>query len=162
MEQRKKQGAVIGYHHGRLNALPALFRYPEKMNLIQMMTLYLMGNPKERVIALRYCRAPDVTHFDKGGQRLARMHRVMKVVKHFGKKRKVWQPRGNGQNYWNGKTVTKLWDEVWVDLRRYLLTVTETGDGKPDSFHKTRSSAFTYRTCYDKFDRAGLFKELGI
>jgi hypothetical protein len=72
MEQRKKQGAVVGYHHGRLNVLPALYqyRYPEKMNLIQMtMALYLMGNPKEGVAALRYCRrAPDATHFDEGGQ----------------------------------------------------------------------------------------------
>ena len=161
MEQRKKQGAVVGYHHGRLNVLPALYRYPEKMNLIQMMTLYLMGNPKEGVVALRYCRAPDVTHFDEGGQRLARMHRVMKVVMHFGKKRKVWQPRKE-QNYWNGKTVTQLWDAIWVDLRRHLLTVTEMGDGKPDSTHKTRSSAFTYRTCHDKFARSGLFKSLGI
>jgi hypothetical protein len=52
--------------------------------------------------------------------------------------------------YWNRKTVTQLWDAIWVDLPHHLLTVTEMGDGKPDSTHRTRSSAFTYRTCHDK------------
>jgi hypothetical protein len=52
MEQRKKQGAMVGYHHGQLNVLPALYWCPEKMNLIQMMTLYLMAVIQKKVSLL--------------------------------------------------------------------------------------------------------------
>ena len=160
LRKRKQCGVYVGLHHGKLSTLPSMWQYPTKLSLIQMMTLYLIGNKSEKVLPLKLLKAPDVSHFDEGGQKLARMHRVMKAVKHFGKRRNVWKPR-NKSKYWNGETVTKLWDEIWVDLRRHLLTNTDMGDGT-NSDHKTRAAEFTYRTCYDKFSKSGLFKELGV
>ncbi len=62
-------------------------------------------------------------HFDKEGQKLSWMRRVMRVVEHFACMRGVWKPK-NAKEYWNGKTVTTLWNGVWNDLKPYLLTVT--------------------------------------
>jgi hypothetical protein len=52
----------------------------------------------------------------------------------------------NAQNYWNGATVTNLWDFVWDDLMPYLLTKTQLKSGKA-SYHKSRVSSLAWRTC---------------
>jgi hypothetical protein len=67
------------------------------------------------------------------------MKRFMLAVKHFAILRGVWKPI-NAQNYWNGATVTHLWDGVWDDLMPYLLTKTQLKSGKV-SYHKRRVSS---------------------
>jgi hypothetical protein len=57
--------------------------------------------------------------------------------------------------YWNGSTVTKLWDGIWDDVRPYLVTTTNKGNGV--SFHKSRTGALAWRTGHDKFRKGGLF-----
>ncbi len=81
--QLKRRKLTVGFHHGKLNVLPADWTYP-KMNLVQLIHLYQMGSPSEGVTALCLCTSARVRHFDKGGTNLSRMLRVMKVFKHFG------------------------------------------------------------------------------
>ena len=132
------------------------------MNLVQLFPMWLMGCPADGVAALRYLDSLQVGHFDKEGQKLSRMRRVMRVVEHFARMRGVWKPN-NANNYWNGKTVTTLWNGVWNDLKPYLLTVTSYDDGRPDSTHKSRCGEITWRTCHERFSgRRGLFRQLGI
>lgn len=66
--------------------------YPKAMNLIQMITIIQMGSPGDGVTALMYLKVPPVVHFDKQGQGLAQMHRVMKVIIHFTKLNDVLEP----------------------------------------------------------------------
>ena len=85
----------------------------------------------------------------------------MKAVEYFATKRGVWRPH-NAHNYWNGETVTKLWDGVWDDLMPHLLTVTQKKSGKI-SYHKSRVSTLAWRTMHDKLmGSGGLFQQLNI
>lgn len=162
LKERKKTGLLVGFHHGHLNPLAPMWRYPKQMNLIQMITIYQMGSPADKVTPLKYLKAPQVVHFDKHGQNLSRMRRTMCVIKHYGKLRDVWEPRNSHGPFWNGETVTRLWDEIWEDVRPFLLTNTEMGDGKPISHHKSRTAQLAWRTCHDKFSKSGVFKTLHI
>ena len=77
--QLKCRKLTVGFRHGKLNVLPALWKY-SKMNLVQLIHLYQMGSPSEGITALRLCKSSDVNHFDKEGRNLSRMQRVMTIV----------------------------------------------------------------------------------
>ena len=47
-EQLGKPTMTVGYHHGHLNPLPSSWHYPEKMNMVQMITLDQMMSPFRR------------------------------------------------------------------------------------------------------------------
>jgi hypothetical protein len=161
MKRRKiDNGIIVGFHHGVLNPLPSSWRYPKKMNVIQMITLYQIGCKAEGVPALKLLNSKQVNHFDKEGMTLSRMRRFMKVVKHFATVRGVWQPP-NSIHFWNGATVTKLWDGVWDDLAPFLSTVTRKPNSPP-SYHKSRTGALSWRTCHDKMKEKGLFALLNV
>jgi hypothetical protein len=163
LKRRKTTGGLlVGYHHGHLNPLPSSWKYPTKMNVIQMITLFQMGNPSEGVAPLKLLKTGHVKHFDKQGTNLSRMGRFMKAVKHFALLRGVWKPQ-NATNYWNGETVTKLWDGVWDDLSPHLLTETKMKGDKPPSYHKSCTASLAWRTCHDKLMRkGGLFDQIKI
>jgi len=72
----------------------------------------------------------------------------MIAIKYFLLMRGVWKPQ-NAMNYWNGETVTKLWNGVWDDLNPHLLTVTKIKGGRPPSFHKSCTSSLASRTCHE-------------
>jgi hypothetical protein len=84
--------------------------------------MWLMGSPTDGVAAPRprYLDSSQVSHFDKEGQKLSRMRRVMRVVQHFACRRGVWKPN-NAKEYWNGTAVTTLWNGVWGDLKPEAL-----------------------------------------
>ena len=134
-KQMKHWKLTVGYHHGKLTPLSLNWKYP-KMNLVQLIQMWLMGCPADGVAALRYLDSSQVGHFDKEGHKLSQMRRVMRVIQHFACRRGIWKPN-NAKEYWNGKTVTTLWNEVWGDLKSYLLTVTTYEDGRQDSTHKS-------------------------
>jgi hypothetical protein len=165
MERRKTtHGFLCGFHHGGIIPLPVSWVYPKRMNLIQMITLWvMMGSPSERVPSLKLLGLGAVCHFDSGGNNLSHMKRVIKAVKHFAILQEVWKPSDAGNNYWNGgATVTKLWDGVWDDKSPYLFTRTEL-EGKPVSYHKSRANSVTWKTCHDKMmARGGLFEQLEL
>ena len=94
-----------------------------------------------------------MAHFDKHGVGLRRIKRILEVVKYFAEQRNVWT---DGQ--WDGKSVTCLWDGIFEDVRPFLLTVMKSNDGKPDSYHKSKCGNLSWRTCYDKFIKADIFK----
>lgn len=160
--QMKKRKMSVGFHHGRLTTLPRTMKdYPE-MNLQQLMSMWLMGSPAEGITALRQLNSKMVGYFDKGGAKLSRMRRVMSVVEHYARIRRVWRPP-NTDNYWNGGTITRLWDGVWCDLKPFLQTITRYADeDKPDSTHKSRCGDLRWRTCHDKLNKRGVFNKLGL
>jgi hypothetical protein len=116
-----------------------------------------MGSPAESVPPLKYISCKQVAHFDKHGVGLWRIKRILRVVKYFAEQRNVWT---DGQ--WDGESVTCLWDGIFEDVRPFLLTVTKSNDGKPDSYHKSKCGSLSWRTCYDKFIKAGVSKQFNI
>ena len=108
---RKKHGMYYGFHNGHINPLMETWRYPKHMSLKSLIILWLVGVPCDQVPPLRFLKPVHVKAFDKGGKQLFNMRRVMKIVEHLGRVKKVWKPR-NARNYWNGAIVTQLWDKI--------------------------------------------------
>jgi hypothetical protein len=104
----------------------------------------------------------DILRANKEGMNLSRMRRVIKVVEHYAKRRGVWKPLTGGSDYWNGETVTKVWDGVWKDMLPLLATWTSFDDGREDSDHKSRVGDISWRTCHNKLYSTGVYKSLGI
>ena len=74
-----------------------------------------MGLKAEGVTALRLLNSTQVNHFNKEGSILSRMQCLMNLVQHHAEQRGVWKPN-NASNYWNGNTVTIVWDGIWKEL----------------------------------------------
>lgn len=163
-ETMKRRKTTIGFHHGTLNPLPSDFVGYPRMNLQQMISMWLMGSSSEGIIALRQLNSKNVNYFDKEGANLSRMRRLMAAVEHYARLRGVWKPdKVKCSEYWNGATMTKLWEGVWFDLKPLLETVTTSKDtSKPTTKHKSRPGDLRWRSCHDKLADAGIFKGLGI
>jgi hypothetical protein len=161
----RKRKVTIGFHHhhGVLTPLPSDFvEYPQ-MNLQQLITMWLMGSPSEGIIALRQLNSKTVGYFDKEGANLSKMRRVMCAVEHFGNERGVWKPwHVKSEDYWNGVTITKLWEGICGDLLPLMETVTNYDDASnPSSKHKSRPGDLRWRTCHDRLAKE-VFKLLEI
>jgi hypothetical protein len=150
LEQRKNNGVLVGLVNGRFNPLVQSWRYP-KMNLQQMVTLWLMGVPNEHVPPMRRLSPQDVSHFDRGSRDLNRMKNCMLIIQELAELRGVWEP-ANIKNFWNGATVTRLWDNIVGDIVPVLKAITER-DAKRDS-SKSRGLALAWRTNADKLIKA--------
>jgi hypothetical protein len=119
-QQLKQLTITVGFHHGHLNPLPASWRYPKGMNMIQMITLYQMGCPSDVIPPLKVLKSGQVNHFDKEGTALSRMSRIMCVVKEYATRRKcgsqrVLQITGREillQSY--GMLFGLTWGRIWI------------------------------------------------
>ena len=81
----------------------------------------------------------------------------------FGNERGVWKPRHvKSEEYWNGVTITKLWEGICGDLLPLMETVTNYDDAsKPSSKHESRPGDLRWRTCHDRLAKE-VFKRLEI
>jgi hypothetical protein len=146
LQSRQNNQYTVGLVKGRLNPLPGSWTYP-KMNIQQMIGVWLMGIPNKRVPPLKICIPLDVAHFDKQSRKLNIMKNCMSVIEKLGRLKGVWVV------IWDGATVTRLWNEVAPDIISHLNTVTVV-DGLPDSTHKSRGFTRSWRTCADKIIKA--------
>jgi hypothetical protein len=157
-QQMEKRTLTMGHHHGTLNPLPSTWRYPKELNVIQLMTLWLLGNQREKVPPLEMLESRYVNHFDRGGRSLSKMKQLMRKVKEFAEAEdsdvNVWR----GPRDWDGETVTTLWSTIWYRLDPYLRTETEIANGDEISYGKSRRGQISWRTCYNKMQLKGLFK----
>lgn len=129
------------------------FRYPKKMNLKEMIDLWLVGNRAEHVPPFRVVSPKQVQHFDRKGKRYHDMKRVMQIIEKLARDKGVWKPRGSSDDYWTSKTVIDMWHGVYDDIAPYLMTVTKR-DGQADSHHKSRPDDQSWRTTLRKIKAA--------
>ena len=66
------------------------------------------------------------------------------------------------KDYWNGATVTKLWDGILGDLGPHLVAVTQLATGRGATYHKSKTGSLSCRTCNEKLRKRGVYKELNI
>ena len=77
----------------------------------------------------------------------------------------IWGMFGNllmQRPFWNGETVTRLWDGIWDDIKENMVIATQYDDGRQTSMHKSHSGSLAWRTCHDKLLKRGVFKELKL
>ena len=115
-----------------------------------------MGSPADDVPPLRLLNSKNVGHFDREGMTLSRMRRFNKVVRVLASEKGVWKTP-NASHYWNGRTITTMWDAIWDDLRPYFLTETQLTNGR-QSYHKSRVNSLSH----DKLKKKGVFDRLQV
>ena len=82
---------TCGIHRGRFNPLPPTWYYPNKMTLIDLINLWLLGGGRDLNVPPFMMLSPEnVKHFDKGGKRFSKFKRVMKFVKQYGREKGIW------------------------------------------------------------------------
>ena len=148
-EQLTSRKLKVGYHHGKFNPLPASWRYPPGLTLIQLINLWLIGSPKEHVPQLRKIPTSLLTHFDKRGKTRSKMKVVMREVEHFARIEGVWL-----EARWTSPAVTKMWSMIWPHIEPSLRTLTQHKDGEITD-EKSRQGQMAWRTCYNKLIRHG-------
>jgi hypothetical protein len=154
LENRKQNGIVVGVHNGIITPLLPTWRYPERMTLQQMISLWLVGIRTEHVPPFRFIFPKQVRHFDKDAKRFHDMRACMKIIERIAVRKGVWRPPNFAGEFWNGVTVTKLWDGISIEILPHLRTVTKS-DGKADSYHKSKPFCLAWRTAFKKL-RQGL------
>jgi hypothetical protein len=153
LTRRLNSGFTVGLVDGHWNPLPPGWKYPTKMNMQQMITLWLMRNPTERVPPLRTVSPNHVSTFDRKSKNLNRMKNCMLFIKRVAVRKGVWSPN-NAVAYWNGDTVSRLWDGISGTILPILTTTTTRKDGTI-SYYKSRSMVNAWRTNADKLIKYG-------
>lgn len=153
LERRKQNGLCVGVHKGILTPLLPDWKYPQKMTLEQLISLWLIGVKSEHVPPFRFISAAHVRHFDKDAKRYHDMKGCMKIIQKIAVKNSVWKPRMFSGEYWNGGTVRRLWDGICGEIIPHLQTVTKR-DGEADSYHKSKPLCLTWRTAYTKLKKS--------
>ena len=148
-EQLKKRKIMVGFHHGRFNPLPASWRYPSGLTVIQLINLWLIGSEKEHVPPLHRLPTSLISHIDKYGRTRSKMKTVMKEVEHFARLDGVWV-----DGRWTGPAVVKMWSKIWPRLQPFLRTQTTRKNGSI-SVEKSRQGQIAWRTCYNKLTQQG-------
>ena len=93
-EQLSSRKMKVGFHHGHFNVLPASWRYPHTLTVIQLINIWLIGMEKEHVPPLRKINSIHVEHFDKGRRIYSKMKKVMLQVEQFARLEGVWLQGG--------------------------------------------------------------------
>lgn len=153
-KQLKERKITIGWHHGRMNPLPADWQYPNGVTLIQLINLWLIGIQRDNVPPLQKVSPHWVYHFDSQGRKYSQMKQVMKFVEKFGRARGVWASE------WDGEKITTLWSAIWEDFDPYMRTETKIAndDTNSKSYHKSRKGQVAYSTIYNKLWKEGKLK----
>jgi hypothetical protein len=146
---------TLGNHHGKLNPLPPMWRYPNKITLIDLINLWLLGGGKQQNVPPLFNAHPAcVLHFDTKGRKYSKFKQVMRLVKQFGIKREVWLVTSRTK-LWNGAGVTALWNAIWEDFVPFMRTKTKLSTGLI-SIHKSRTGESAAITIYNNIAKAGL------
>jgi hypothetical protein len=149
LENRKQNGICVGVHNGMITPLLPTWRYPKRMTLQQMISLWLVGIRTEHVPPFKFIIPKQVRRFDKEAKRYHDIRACMKIIERIAVRKGVWRPRNFSGEFWNGETVTKLWDGISEDILPHLKTVTK-HDGKADSYHKSKPYCLAWRTALKK------------
>jgi hypothetical protein len=148
-EQIASRKIKVGFHHGHFNPLPASWKIPKGLTVIQLVNLWLVGSEKEHVPPLRKIPRGLLQHIDKGSRMRSQMKTVMGEVEYFARRDDVWLDRG-----WTGVAVTKMWSTIWPRLDPHLRTQTTRSDGGI-SEAKSRQGQISWRTLYNKLMKDG-------
>ena len=147
-EQLAKRKIKVGYHHGHFNPLPASWRFPKGLTVIQLVHLWLVGSEKEHVPALKKLKPSLLAHFDPAGRVRSRMKFVMREVEHLARLEGVWL-EGN----WTSAAVITMWSTIWRYLEPYLRTLTKKNGKVSDD--KSRRGQISWRTFFNKLSENG-------
>ena len=148
-EQLASRKIKVGFHHGHFNPLPASWKIPKGLTVIQLVSLWLVGSKNDHVPPLRKLSPLLMKHVDKKGKIRSRMKLVMGEIEYFARLKDVWLNCG-----WTSATVTKMWSTIWPLIDPYLRTQTVHKNGTT-SEEKSRQGQISWRTFHNKLTKDG-------
>ena len=148
-EQLANRKIKVGFHHGHFNPLPASWKMPNGLTVIQLVNLWLVGSKTEHVPPLRRLSPLLMKHVDKKGKIRSKMSTVMGEIEYFARQKNVWLDHG-----WTTATVTTMWSTIWPLVAPYLRTQTVRKNGET-SEDKSRQGQISWRTLYNKLIKDG-------
>lgn len=101
-----------GIHDGKLNPLPATWEFPINAVMTDMISMWLIGEPEQKIPPLRYITASYVQFQKSGAGYLSKLRCVMKVVRHVATKLGCWQTEG----VWDEESIASMWHAVYDDI----------------------------------------------
>ena len=148
-EQLANRKIKVGFHHGQFNPLPASWKFPKGLTVIQLAGLWLVGSEKEHIPPLGTMPTQLLKHIDKKGKIRSMMNVLMKELEYFARREGVWL-----EKRWTVPDVTKMWSTIWSHIDPYLRTKTVRRDGTV-SHAKSRQGQLSWRTCYNNLMKEG-------
>jgi hypothetical protein len=125
----KKRKYVVGYHHGRLQVLPAHFKFP-KMTSPQLITNWLVGNKDENIPPYWSLSSVDLKHIKNGCKKWNCMKSFMSVVEKYGRKYNAWKEI---PSEWDYKHVTDLWEAIQNEFLATFVPSKEKGSDNTET-----------------------------
>lgn len=153
---------IVGFHHGVLNPLPSSWRYPPKINVIQMIYLLSLS---DRVQSWG-CTSSQITEQHTSDSFwLGRRDAFVNVLACESSEVLCYNPRGMSAPKfvmffeWCDCYTALGWCVWWFSS----ILKTETRKANtPSLYHKSHTGAFSWRTCHDKMKDKGLFTLLNV
>mmetsp|Transcript_30286 Transcript_30286/g.55641 ORF Transcript_30286/g.55641 Transcript_30286/m.55641 type:complete len:426 (+) Transcript_30286:2-1279(+) len=135
-----------GIHHGKLNPLPAGWCFPAHHTIVDVLKLWLIGDPEMKIPPLQYLHSGYVTFLKSGTGYLSKLRCVMKVVKHIGTKLDCWHE----DHVWSMEKITTLWRAVSDDI-----------EDRVKFAHATRmNGCISWQSVYNRMHEKGIIKEV--
>mmetsp|Transcript_7253 Transcript_7253/g.11641 ORF Transcript_7253/g.11641 Transcript_7253/m.11641 type:complete len:555 (+) Transcript_7253:2-1666(+) len=134
-----------GIHHGKLNPLPTDWEFPTHHSIIDILNLWLLGEPERKIPPLRYINSSYVGYLKSGTGYLSKLRCVMKVINHVGVKLECWY-----EEDWDEEKISTLWYTVWDDIEERIKFKNTQG----------RNGAVTWQSVYNKMHEKGVIKEV--
>ena len=120
---------------------PSSWRFPNGFAVIQLINMWLVGNPQENVPPLGWMLPDFFLHFDKQGRYFSKMKQVMRLVARLGRQEGVWHANHSD---WDAVSITTLWSTIWYYLDPFLRTETDKVNVKKED--KSRKGQIIWRT----------------
>jgi len=141
---------LYGIHNGRLNPLPSTWAFPCQTSLLDILQLWFVGKPEEKVPPLQYVGSGYYSFIKSGQSYHSKLRCVVKVAKHHAQLLDCWNDDGE----WNQNTIAAMWRKVWCECLSSRANISDATAASTGNIK--------WQTLYNKLYEAGVLKEIQV
>jgi len=135
----EKRTLTLGFHHGKLNPLPANWK-PTSMTCLQLIQNWFISNKRDNIPALCNLDSRMVEHLKMNKYRNS-MKSFMSIVEKFAREKECWNEK---PSLWSIKSVNSMWKAIEPEFKL--------------AYCKTkRKGELTWKTAYNNMSKADAF-----
>lgn len=139
MNAMKKRKFTIGFHHGKLNPLPANFQFP-KMTAHQLIINWLLGDLTQNIPPYKNISTDFIKHIKYGIRKYNCMKVFMAFVENKARENECWYDK------WTYEHCVQLWETVG---QRFIINLF--------SNEKSRKRELSWKSIYNRMSLQGVF-----
>lgn len=145
MQAVKRRRLTLGFHHGKLQCLPAHWKFPT-MTCKQLFENWFIGNKRDNVPPFALLKHHHVDHIKNGAATLRKMKSFMKVIECHARDEGCWI---ESKADWTIGEVSKAWEKIGDKHIKAKF-----GGNKPSS----RKREISWATALHYMTQAGEFR----